>query len=174
MRTVTRICSLAVTAIMSMMLSVPLLPAAPRADGQLEIAVVDGDTGQPIAARMHLRNSRGRPVKLRWPGINQHAGHFYIDGTVALGLRRGQFTFDLEAGPEFRTRSGHFEIDPVENGVRHRSLGEALGDALQSDERRRWRRVRGGHGLEACIRGFVSVADGICGGDQGAVREAML
>ena len=28
-----------------------------------------------------------------------------------LGLRVGQYTFDLEAGPEYRTQQGHFEIE---------------------------------------------------------------
>jgi hypothetical protein len=35
--------------------------AAPRSDGQLVVELVDAETGQPIVARMHLKNSRGRP-----------------------------------------------------------------------------------------------------------------
>ena len=85
--------------------------AAPRADGQLEIEVVDGKTGQPIAARMHLKNSRGRPVKLNLPNAAEFGGHFYIDGRRTLPLRRGQYTFELEAGPEYRQQTGHFEIE---------------------------------------------------------------
>jgi len=84
--------------------------AAKRADGQLRIEVVDSETGQPIAARMHLRNSRGRPVKLRLPGVAFYKNHFYIDGKQTLPLRKGQYRFELESGPEYRTRSGHFEI----------------------------------------------------------------
>jgi hypothetical protein len=85
--------------------------AAPHSDGQLLIEVVDAATGQPIAARMHLKNSRGRPVKLRAEGIHQYADHFYVDGKLTLPLRIGQYTFDLEAGPEYRTQNGHFEIE---------------------------------------------------------------
>ena len=44
-------------------------------------------------------------------GLNQFADHFYIDGTMTLGLRVGQYTFELEAGPEYRTQEGHFEIE---------------------------------------------------------------
>jgi hypothetical protein len=90
----------------------PFLPAraAPHGDGQLAIEVVDAETGQPIAARMHLKNGRGRPVKLRAAGLNQYADHFYVDGKSTLALRIGQYTFDLEAGPEYRTQNGHFEI----------------------------------------------------------------
>jgi hypothetical protein len=87
------------------------LHAAPRADGQLEIEVVDAKTGQTIAARMHLFNTRKRPVQTNVPNTAEFGGHFYIDGTLVLPLRRGQYTFDLDAGPEYRTQSGHFEIE---------------------------------------------------------------
>jgi hypothetical protein len=84
--------------------------AAPRADGELTFEIVDAETLKPVVARIHLKNSRGRPVSIRVPGLNQFADHFYIDGAMLLGLRVGQYTFDLEAGPEYRTQAGHFEI----------------------------------------------------------------
>jgi hypothetical protein len=87
------------------------LVAAPRPEGQLELEVVDAATGQPIPARLHLLNSRKRPVKLNLPDTAEFAGHFYVDGTLSLPLRRGQFTFEIDAGPEYRTQTGHFEID---------------------------------------------------------------
>jgi hypothetical protein len=85
--------------------------AAPRADGQLDIEVVDSDTGRPIAARMHLKDSRNRPVKLHLANAAEFGDHFYIDGRLTLSLRRGQYAFELDAGPEYRTQTGHFEID---------------------------------------------------------------
>jgi hypothetical protein len=89
----------------------PYVRGAPRADGQLEIEVVDKETGQPIAARIHLQTTRKRPVPLKLPGTAAFGDHFYIDGRLALPLRRGQFVFDIDAGPEYRTQTGHFEID---------------------------------------------------------------
>jgi hypothetical protein len=85
--------------------------AAPRADGELRIEVVDSETHQPVAARMHLKTARGRAVKLRIPGLNQYADHFYVDYQIALPLRVGQYEFELDAGPEYRTQTGHFEIE---------------------------------------------------------------
>jgi hypothetical protein len=85
--------------------------AAQRADGQLLIDVVDSETGRPIAARMHIKNARGRPISLRRPGTAEFGGHFYIDGSLAIPFRMGQYTFELDAGPEYRTLSGHFEIE---------------------------------------------------------------
>ena len=84
--------------------------AAPRADGQLQIEVVDDATGDPIAARIHLKNVRGRSVPLRIPGSAELGDHFYIDGKRELPLRLGQYTFELEATPEYVTQTGHFEI----------------------------------------------------------------
>jgi len=85
--------------------------AAPRSDGELVVQLVDAETEKPIAGRMHLKNSRGRPVRMRVKGLNQFADHFYIDGSIMLGLRAGQYTFDLESGPEYRTQEGNFELE---------------------------------------------------------------
>jgi hypothetical protein len=84
--------------------------AAQHPDGVLTIKVVDKGSQQPIAARIELRNSRGRPVSLRLPGTAEFGSHFYVDGQLTLPLRIGQYQFDLDAGPEYRTQSGHFEI----------------------------------------------------------------
>lgn len=84
--------------------------AAPRADGQLELQVVDADSGLPLTTRMHLKNTRGRPVRLRLPASSQFGDHCYVDGRIVLPLRAGQYTFELDAGPEFRSQNGHFEI----------------------------------------------------------------
>ncbi|HVT29988.1 MAG TPA: CehA/McbA family metallohydrolase [Lacipirellulaceae bacterium] len=85
--------------------------AAPHSDGELRIEVVDQATGQPIAARMHLKTMAGRPVKLRLPHTAEFGGHFYINGKISLPLHIGRYRFELEAGPEYLTESGHFEIE---------------------------------------------------------------
>src|SRR4051794_37339219 len=92
------------------------LAATAHPDGELTIEVVDSVTGKPIAARMHLYMGRNagpgagakRPVKLNIPGSAEFGGHFYIDGKATLPLRTGGYTFELEAGPEYITQSGHF------------------------------------------------------------------
>jgi hypothetical protein len=85
--------------------------AAPRGDGRLTIELVDSESGQPLAARMHVKNARGRAVTVRLPGTAEYGGHFYIDGRLTIPFRRGQYTFELDAGPEYLTQSGHFEIE---------------------------------------------------------------
>lgn len=76
--------------------------------GELEIRVVDRDTGMPIPVRMHLKDSRGKPVKP--PRLLFWHDHFIIPGTAVLKLRSGTYTFEIERGPEYRIRSGHFTI----------------------------------------------------------------
>ena len=87
----------------------PLLAA--RYDGKLTLRVIDKQTGQPVAARMELRNGRGRPVRVRAEGIVVHDDYFVFDGQVTLELRKGPYTFLIEAGPEYQTRPGHFSIE---------------------------------------------------------------
>jgi hypothetical protein len=115
-RVILSICALIAT---EFALGSPAFAATAHPDGELTVEVVDSATGQPIAARMHLYAGRGagaaaaakRPVKLNMPGSAEFGGHFYIDGKATLPLRVGPYTFELEAGPEYLTQSGHFEIE---------------------------------------------------------------
>lgn len=77
--------------------------------GELEIRVVDRDTGKPLVARMHLKDARGKPVKP--PKVPFWKDHFVIPGTMVLALPLGHYTFELERGPEYKVRSGYFTIE---------------------------------------------------------------
>jgi hypothetical protein len=83
----------------------PLLASA----GEFDIRVIDAKTQLPLAARMHLKDSRGKPVKP--PKTIYWHDHFIIPGTVGLSLRPGTYTFELECGPEYKLRTGHFAIE---------------------------------------------------------------
>ncbi|HEY1785150.1 MAG TPA: hypothetical protein VGG30_06345 [Pirellulales bacterium] len=76
--------------------------------GQLEINVVDHDTGQPLACRMHLTNQAGKVQKP--PKVPFWHDHFVVDGSLTLKLPSGNFNFVVERGPEYLVVSGHFEI----------------------------------------------------------------
>jgi len=99
---------IAAAAVLTFLAAGPATAAKP--DGQLELKVVDADTDAPLPARIHLRDPRRRPVRTRGLGRAAHADHFYLDGSIMLGLRRGQYTFDLDAGNNRRTVAGDFEI----------------------------------------------------------------
>jgi hypothetical protein len=76
--------------------------------GEFEIRVVDDATGEPVAARMHLRNARGRPIQPR--NLPAWHDHFVFPGQVVLELSPGEYRYELERGPEYRLVAGHFTI----------------------------------------------------------------
>lgn len=78
------------------------------ADGKVTLTVIDKATDQPIPVRMHLKDERGRPV--RPPRTVAWDDHFVFDGSLKLQLRPGHYTFEVERGPEYRVRTGGFEI----------------------------------------------------------------
>ena len=97
--------------ILGMLSVLPQTAQAARRDGVLTIRVLDQETNQPIPARMELRNSRGRPVKIRPKGTVSTDGYFVFAGEVTLELKKGSYQFLIEAGPEYQTRPGHFTIE---------------------------------------------------------------
>jgi hypothetical protein len=86
------------------------LPPQLQASGRLVINVVDRDTGQPIAVRMHLKNAAGRPVKPP-PGVPVLGDHFVFFDKIDLKLQNGGYAFLIERGPEYLEQTGHFQID---------------------------------------------------------------
>jgi hypothetical protein len=89
-----------------------LLPAtawsAAAGKGELEVRVIDKDTKEPLAVRMHLKDQRGKPVKV--PKVPYWHDHFTFDGKIILELSPGLYEFEIEHGPEYRQMFGRFEI----------------------------------------------------------------
>lgn len=77
--------------------------------GDVEIRVVDSQTGDLVACRMHLKDQTGKPVKV--PQTIYWNDHFVIPGKVVLSLRPGAYTFEMERGPEYKLRTGNFLIE---------------------------------------------------------------
>ncbi|MDP6443643.1 MAG: CehA/McbA family metallohydrolase [Pirellulaceae bacterium] len=94
--------------VLSLAAAAVLAKPALAVKGELEISVVDRDTGEPIAVRMHLKNQRGRFVKP--PGLPFWKDHFVFSGKVVLKLSPGPYTFEMERGPEYQIRRGNFLI----------------------------------------------------------------
>lgn len=83
--------------------------------GQFTIKVVDAETRQPVACRMHLKNMAGKPVNparyAKGAKLPFWRDHFVFSGAVTLSLPPGTYTFELERGPEYRDWSGHFTLE---------------------------------------------------------------
>jgi hypothetical protein len=77
--------------------------------GQLRVEVVDRETGQPLACRMHLTNAAKRPLKA--PKALFWHDHFVFSGSITLKLPKGEYAFEIERGLEYLNRLGHFTMD---------------------------------------------------------------
>ena len=77
--------------------------------GKLKIEVIDRETKQPLACRMHLTNAAKRTLKA--PKVPFWHDHFAFSGTVTLKLPKGEYAFEIERGPEYLVRMGHFTMD---------------------------------------------------------------
>ncbi len=88
---------------------VAFLPNALAAPGgKLTIEVIDRDTKQPLACRMHLTNAAKRPLKA--PKVPFWHDHFVFSESITLKLPKGEYAFEIERGPEYLVRLGHFSI----------------------------------------------------------------
>lgn len=79
------------------------------AGGQLKLTVVDYETHQPLACRIHLKTQAGKPRLFK--SLPAWHDHFVFDGQLALKLPRGHYQFEIERGPEYVNAFGHFEIE---------------------------------------------------------------
>ena len=68
--------------------------------------VVTGEEGSVVACRVHLRNERGEPVAV--PGLPFFRDHVVFAGSARLVLPAGQYSFEIERGPEYRPTTGSF------------------------------------------------------------------
>lgn len=82
--------------------------AAGYGEGQLELTIVDKDTGKPVACRMHLKTATGKPRLVKKPPFWDD--HFVVPGSIQFKLPMGDYTFEMERGPEYKVITGHFTI----------------------------------------------------------------
>ncbi len=98
-----------------------IMSTSRAAGGQLEISVVERETGKPIACRMHLHSSRG--TSRRPKGAPFWHDHFVFRDKILLKLPVGNYTFEIERGLEYPTREGHFRIDNFADDTKKVDLG---------------------------------------------------
>ena len=82
-----------------------------RAGGQLELIVVDKDTGKPLPCRLHLTGPKKNVRKV--PKLPFWHDHCAMPGKVLLRLPNGNYEFLLECGLEYLWQKGHFTIEQL-------------------------------------------------------------
>jgi hypothetical protein len=84
--------------------------------GVVRLEVVDRDTREPAACRMHLTNAAKRPLKA--PKAPFWHDHFVFSGSISLKLPEGEYAFEIERGPEYLVRQGHFTMQNFSNDTK--------------------------------------------------------
>src|SRR5436853_2171605 len=85
-------------------------------EGRLLIHAVDKATGQSMAARMHLKDARGKVI--RPPKVPFWKDHFVFDGAIMLDLPLGMYTCETECGPEYKSRRDQFIFERGANDTK--------------------------------------------------------
>ncbi|MGE3410472.1 MAG: hypothetical protein AB7I37_27075 [Pirellulales bacterium] len=102
-------CAAMLLAAICFSLAWPAFALAAGGKGKFSLTVVDAETKDPLPCRIHLRSPNGKPRRVgKWPYWHDH---FTFDGTLEMQLPYGTYTFDLEHGPEYHRRTGHFVLE---------------------------------------------------------------
>jgi hypothetical protein len=102
-------CTLRLLALALLLCGAACQTALAAGGGQLVLSVA-GTDGKPLTCRMHLSTAAGRPRKPDAKTPYYH-DHFVVPGSITLRLPPGQYVFELDRGPEYVTREGHFTIN---------------------------------------------------------------
>lgn len=76
--------------------------------GKVRWHIRDSDSRERLPARVHLRDPAGQPV--RPSGFAFWHDHFVTEGSFELPLAPGQYRYEIERGPEYRSISGAVAI----------------------------------------------------------------
>lgn len=110
----------------ALLLIAALVPArfALASGGQLRLTVTDEKTGELLPCRLHLKNPAGRPRPIK--GSAYFHDHVAFAGDITLKLPKGQYTFEIERGPEYTTQSGYFVIEDHADDTKTVTLKRAV------------------------------------------------
>src|SRR5262245_337832 len=65
---------------------------------QLQLSVLDSETGKPIPCRIYLKNEAGKPVRPQ--KLPFWHDHFVSPGVAELEMSSGAYSYELDRGPE--------------------------------------------------------------------------
>jgi hypothetical protein len=86
----------------ALLLAILSIPTATA--GVLRLVVLEGDSSEPVACRVHMMDADQKPV--RAANLPFWHDHFVCPGKVELGLQAGSYTYEIERGPEYFSLRG--------------------------------------------------------------------
>jgi hypothetical protein len=75
---------------------------------EVEFTVLEKQTGKPVPCRIHVRDQAGKPQ--RAGDLPFWRDHFVCPGSARLGLTPGDYSYEVERGPEYAPRAGTFTV----------------------------------------------------------------
>ncbi|MGA2067065.1 MAG: CehA/McbA family metallohydrolase [Thermoguttaceae bacterium] len=98
---------------------------------------VVGEDGRPLPCRIHLKDGQKKPCYAK--DLPRFADHFVCPGTVEIQLPPGEYSFEVERGPEYRRESGTLRVGKgdakrVERRVQLRRLANLAADGWFSGD----------------------------------------
>jgi hypothetical protein len=90
------------------MLAIGNVAIAQDGAGTVKLTVVEKNSAEPIPCRVHLQDKSGKPQRAdRLPFWHDH---FVCAGTAQLNLAPGEYTYEVERGPEYKMGTGRFTV----------------------------------------------------------------
>lgn len=83
-------------------------PADAADNSRVTITVVEKGTAKPMPARIHLKDSSGKSHQPK--DLPFWRDHFVCAGEAKLELAAGDYTIEVERGPEFSAHRGEFRV----------------------------------------------------------------
>jgi hypothetical protein len=111
------------------------LGLAQDSKARVEITVQDKKTDKPTPCRLHLLDRAGKPQ--RAGALPFWRDHFVCPGTVQLELAPGDYTYEVERGPEYTASRGTFTVKgtaPVQITVKLERLAVLASEGWWSGE----------------------------------------
>jgi len=78
------------------------------AEESVRLVVVSAESGGLVPCRIHLKGKDGKPVLA--PGLPAWQDHFVCGGEVSLKLAPGDYSYEIERGPEFARIESKFTV----------------------------------------------------------------
>jgi len=69
---------------------------------------IRSESSQSLPSRVHLRDASGKAVQP--PALPFWRDHFVCDGSTSLQLAPGEYSFEIERGPEYSAATGSFTV----------------------------------------------------------------
>jgi hypothetical protein len=91
-----------------LLLALAVDASAARGGAAVEFTVTETKTGKPVPCRIHVRDKASKPQRaVELPFWHDH---FVCPGTARLNLVPGDYTYEIERGPEYAPRTGTFTV----------------------------------------------------------------